>query len=89
MFPLLIISGILTVANKYSKVDSDSRGGAMYLFLTLCKMFLISKEINVSMVRFIDIFKRGGSATYCGENGLVAAEELLGFCKCLNAVTNF
>jgi hypothetical protein len=72
---------------KYNKTEKTSRGGIMYLFLTLCEMFQMSKEIKLAMISFIEYSKKKGIATYSGENVLIASKELLGVCKRLDAVS--
>jgi hypothetical protein len=62
------------VAKKYNKLDKHTRGGVMYLFLTLCEMFQMSKEVKLAMLSFIDFFKKGGITKYSGENILIASE---------------
>ena len=44
------------------------------------------KEVKNAMLAFIEFFKKYGIAKYEGENILVAAEQLLGVCKRLDAV---
>ena len=46
----------------------------------------MSKEVKNAMLTFIEFFKKHGIAKYEGENVLVAAEQLLGVCKRLDAV---
>ena len=46
----------------------------------------MSKKVKNAMLTFIEFFKKHGIAKYEGENVLVAAEQLLGVCKRLDAV---
>jgi hypothetical protein len=45
----------------------------------------MSKEVKLAMLTFIEFFKKNGIAKYDGENVLLAAEQLLGVYKCLDA----
>jgi hypothetical protein len=74
------------VDKKYTKLPSNQKGGVTYLFLTLCEMFMMSREVKEAMTKFLDIFKRNGISRYTGENVLVASEEIIGVCKRLDAV---
>ena len=74
------------VDKKYGKLGKNAKGGVLYLYLTLCEMFQMSKEVKNAMLTFIEFFKKHGIAKYEGENVLVAAEQLLGVCKRLDAV---
>ena len=76
------------VEKKYGKLNKNSKGGVIYLFLTLRKMLQMSKEVKLAMLTFIEFFKKNGIAKYSGENVLLAAEQLLGVCKCLDAVNS-
>jgi hypothetical protein len=62
------------VAKKCNKLDNNSRGYVMYLFLTLREMFQMSKEAKLAMLSFIEFFKKGGIAKYSGENVLISSE---------------
>ena len=73
------------VSKKYKKLPADQRGGPMYLWLTLCEMFHMSREVKDAMLKFLDIFKRNGVSRYTGENVLVVSEEIMGVCKRLDA----
>jgi hypothetical protein len=74
------------VAKKYDKLPLNQKGGVTYLFLTLCEMFQMSREVKEAMFKFLDIFKRNGVSRYTGENILVVSEEILGVCKRLDAI---
>jgi hypothetical protein len=74
------------VMKKYNKVPPDQRGGIMYLYLTLCEMFQMSREVKEAMLTFLGIFKRKGVAQYTGENIIVVQEEIVGVCKRLASV---
>ena len=74
------------VAKKYDKIHRTCKGGVMYLYLTLCAMFHMNKDVKKAMLDFIDIFKTKGLANYAAENVLQASEELSGVCKRLDAV---
>jgi hypothetical protein len=56
------------VAKKYEKLPSNQKGGVIYLYLSLCEMFQMSREVEEAMYKFLDIFKRNGVARYTGEN---------------------
>ena len=71
------------VDKKYGKLSKNAKGGVLYLYLTLCEMFQMSKEVKNTMLMFIEFFKKYGISKYEGENILPAAEQLLGICKCL------
>ena len=74
------------VMKKYEKLDINQRGGVIYLYLTLCEMFQMSREVEEAMYKFIEIFKRTGISRYTGENVLVAQEEVQGVCKRLDVI---
>ena len=61
------------VKNKYSKLPPSQQGGFTYLYLTLCKMFKMTREAKESMLVFLKLFKVKGLARYTGENVLVAS----------------
>jgi hypothetical protein len=74
------------VAKKYEKLPSNQKAGVIYLYMSLCEMFQMSREVKEAMYKFLDIFRRNGVARYTGENVLVVSEEVLGVCKRLDAV---
>jgi hypothetical protein len=74
------------VAKKYDRFPPDQKGGVSYLYLTLCEMFHMSREVKDAMIKFLEIFKRNGVSRYSGENVFVVEEELIGVTKRLNAV---
>ena len=74
------------VTKKYEKLDSNQRGGVIYLYLTLCEMFQMSREVEEAMFKFIEIFKRSGISRFTGENVLVVQEEVTGVCKRLDSI---
>jgi hypothetical protein len=74
------------VRKAYKKIPANQRGEVMYLYLTLCEMFQMSREVKEAMLNFLDLFKRKGIARYTGENVLEAVEEVLGVCKRLDSV---
>ena len=73
------------VNKKYSKLPDSQLGGITYLYLTLCEMFQMSREVEEAMFTFLDIFKKKGIARYQGENVMLAAEEILSVTKRLEA----
>ena len=46
-------------------------------------MFKMTREVKVSMLVFLKLFKTEGLARYTGENMLVVSTELLGICRLL------
>ncbi|MCP2504621.1 MAG: hypothetical protein NLN65_04940, partial [Candidatus Poseidoniaceae archaeon] len=72
------------VKNKYSKLPPSQQGGFTYLYLTLCEMFKMTREVKESMLVFLKLFKAKGLARYTGENVLVASTELTGICRRLS-----
>ena len=74
------------VGPKYEKLPRNQRGGVIYTYLTLCEMFVMSREVKQAMLNFLDSFKKSGLTKYAGENVLLAASEVLGVCKRLDAV---
>ena len=75
------------VAKKYDKLDKTCKGGLTYLYLTLCAMFQMNKDVKQAMLNFLDLFKKQGLARYTnGENVEQASEELIGVCHRLDAV---
>ena len=50
------------VDKKYDKLDKNAKGGVLYLYLTLCEMFQMSKEVKNAMLTFIEFFKKHGIA---------------------------
>ena len=74
------------VYKKYDKLDNSQRGGVIYLYLTLCEMFQMSREVEEAMFKFIEIFKRTGVSRFTGENVLVVQEEVTGVCKRLDSI---
>ena len=74
------------VMKKYEKLDGNQRGGVIYLYLTLCEMFQMSREVEEAMFKFIEIFKRSGVSRFTGENVLVVQEEVTGVCKRLDSI---
>jgi hypothetical protein len=73
------------VAKKYDKLPANQHGGASYLYLTLMEMFQMSREVKDGMLSFLALFKCKSISRYQGENVLLAAEEVLGVCKRLDA----
>jgi hypothetical protein len=73
------------VAKKYDKLLANQHGGASYLYLTLMEMFQMSHEVTDAMLSFLALFKHKGISRYQGKNVLLAAEEVLGVCKRLDA----
>ena len=71
---------------KYYKLPLNQKGGVTYLFLALCKMFQMSQEVKLAMLKFLDVFMHNGVSRYTPENVLVVSEELLGGCKDLDVV---
>ena len=69
----------VVVGKKYVKLDNNGKGGVLFLFLTLLEIFQVSKEMKSA-------FKNIRIVKYDRENVSLAAEQLLGFCKRLNAV---
>jgi hypothetical protein len=49
------------------------------------EMFQMSHEVKDAMLSFLALFKRKGISRYQGKNVLLAAEEVLGVCKRLDA----
>jgi len=74
------------VAKKYDRFPPDQKGGVSYLYLTLCEMFHMSREVKDAMIKFLEIFKKNGVSRHSGENVFVVEEELIGVTKRLNAV---
>ena len=74
------------VEKKYDVLDPKERGGVIYAYLTLCKMFELNRDTKESMLAYLGFFKKRGVAHYPGENVLVASNELLGVCNRLAAV---
>jgi hypothetical protein len=74
------------VSQHYDKLGPTMKGGITYLYYTLCEMFLMSREVEESMISFLGLFKRRGVARYAGENLILVREEVLGICKRLDAV---
>jgi hypothetical protein len=74
------------VAKKYNKLNLNQKGRVTYLFLTLCKMFQMSREVKEAMYKFLDIFKQNRVTRYTGKNLLVVSKEILGVCKHLDVV---
>ena len=74
------------VLKKYEKLESTQKGGVIYLYLTLCEMFQMSREVEEAMFKFLDIFKRTGVSRFTGENVLVVQEEVTGVCKRLDSI---
>jgi hypothetical protein len=60
------------VDKKYGKLGKNTKGGVLYLYLTLCEMFQRSKEVKNIMLIFIESFKKQGIAKYEGENAFLA-----------------
>ena len=56
------------------------------MYLALCEMFKLSREVKNTMLTFIEFFKKHEIATYKGDHVLLAAKQLLGVCKRLYAV---
>ena len=56
------------VDKKYGKLGKNTKGGVLYLYLTLCEMFQMSKEVKNSMLVLIKFFKKHGIAKYESEN---------------------
>lgn len=69
------------VGKKYDKLSPVYKGGVMYLFLTLCEMFHMSREVKAAIFSFIALFKKKGVARYTGENVVTIYDELIGCCK--------
>ena len=61
------------VKTKYYKLPTSQQGGFTYLYLTLCEMFKMTREVKESMLVFLKLFKAKGLARYTGENVLVAS----------------
>ena len=74
------------VHKRYDKLDVSQKGSVVYLDLTLCEMFQMSREEEEAMHKFIEIFKRTGVSKYTGENLLVVQEQITGICKRLDSV---
>ena len=74
------------VNQHYEKLAPLMKGGVTYLYYTLCEMFLMSREVEDSMITFLGLFRRKGVARYAGENLVLVREEVLGICKRLDAV---
>ena len=75
----------LAVAKKYDKLDKTCKGGLTHLYLTLCAMFQMNKDVKQAMLNFLDLFKKQGLARYTnGENVEQASEELIGVCHRLD-----
>ena len=73
------------VSKKYDRVQKTQRGGVCYLYLTLCEMFQMSREVKDAMYTFLRLFRTKGIGRYTGENVLKASGEVLGICKRLEA----
>ena len=56
------------------------------MYLTLCEIFQMSKEVKNAMLTFIEFFKKHVISKYKGENVLLVAEKFLGVCKRMDAV---
>ena len=76
------------VNKKYDRVKKNQRGGVCYLYLTLCEMFQMSREVKDAMYSFLRLFRSKGIARYTGENVLKASAEVLGICKRLEAANS-
>ena len=74
------------VDKKYGKLGKNTKGEVLYLYLTLCKMVQMSKEVKNTMLMFVEFFKKHGIVKYKGVNVLLAAEQSLGVCKHLDTV---
>ena len=61
------------VKNKHSKLPPSQQGGFTYLYLTLCEMFKMTREVKESMLVFLKLFKAQELAMYTGENMIVAS----------------
>eukprot|EP00956_Cyclotella_meneghiniana_P005534 scaffold7111_cov22-Cyclotella_meneghiniana.AAC.1 len=73
------------VNKKYNRIRKNQRGGVCYLYLTLCEMFHMSREVKDAMYTFLRLFRTKGIGRYTGENVLKASSEVLGICKRLEA----
>ena len=75
-----------TVDKRYSKLGKNAKEGVLHLYLTLCEMFQMPKEVKNTMLTLIKFFKKHGIAKHKGESFFLAAEQLLVVCKRLAAV---
>jgi hypothetical protein len=73
------------VNKKYTRIPKNQRGGVCYLYLSLCEMFQMSREVKDAMYTFLRLFRSKGIARYTGKNVLKASSEVLGICKRLEA----
>jgi hypothetical protein len=49
-----------------NELSANQRGGVIYLFYVLHKMFEMSREVKDAMQKFLDIFKHNGVSRYSG-----------------------
>ena len=68
------------VATKYNKLKKNYKGGVVYTYLTLYKMFQMLKEIKQAMACFLDCFHRFVITSYQCEFFLLASKEVLDVC---------
>ena len=76
----------MAVHKKYDKLDVSQKGGVVYLYITLCEMFQMSREVEEAMHKFIELFKRTGVSKYVRKNLLIMQEQVTGVCKRLDSV---
>ena len=76
----------MAVHKKYDKLDVSQSSGVVYLYLTLCEMFQMSREVEEEMHKFIELFKWTGVSKYVGENLLIVQEQVTRVCKRLDSV---
>ncbi len=76
----------MAVRKKYDTLDVLQKDGVNYLYLTLCKMFQISPEVDKAIHKFIELFEWTGVSKYVRENLLIVQEQVTGVYKRLDSV---
>ena len=69
---------------KYNKAGVESQGGILRLYLTLCEMMVMSRDVKAALKKFVNGFKEKGLTSFRGENVNTARKTVVAACRKLH-----